>query len=386
MSLINDMLRDLDRRHGGAGALPNEVRPLPPDRSRSPALPLLLLVLVGCVAAAGWFFMEWKSEPSAATVAPAAKMAEPPPAPVAVMATGEPAPPQETTALRGGLRLDVSLSPPSQAAASAERPSAPTAGESAAIGEPPASALTKPPQAPVARASEPATSVSEMAGKAAQPTPPAHNRVAREIPAAVAGGIEKRPRIETPRERAEQDYRKAYSLLSRGRAEEAMPLLRNALAEEATHVSARLALAGMLAQSGRHDEALALLDEGLQIEPARPPLALAAARLLVAKGHFDRAAQVLSRAASSAQADAEFRAFHAAVLQRLTFHKEAMAEYQAALRLAPQAGVWWMGLAISLEADGKPTEAREAYLRAKGSASLSPELSSFVEQKLRQIQ
>ena len=29
MSLINDMLRDPDRRHGGAGALPNEVRPLP---------------------------------------------------------------------------------------------------------------------------------------------------------------------------------------------------------------------------------------------------------------------------------------------------------------------------------------------------------------------
>jgi MSHA biogenesis protein MshN len=225
----------------------------------------------------------------------------------------------------------------------------------------------------------------ESAGKSSRPSTADQPASSGTVQGA-GGDIEKRPRIETPKERAEQEYRKAYSLLTRGRTNEAIPLLRAALAEDAGHVSARLALAGVFSQSGRHEDALALVSEGLELDPARPDLALAAARLLVGKGNFGRAAQTLSRASALAQGDPEYRAFHAAVLQRLTLHKDAVTEYQAALRLAPQAGVWWMGLGISLEADGRGAEAREAFQRARSSGALSAELDRFVEQKLRQLQ
>jgi MSHA biogenesis protein MshN len=45
-----------------------------------------------------------------------------------------------------------------------------------------------------------------------------------------------------------------------------------------------------------------------------------------------------------------------------------------------------MGLGISLEADGRGAEAREAFQRARSSGALSAELDRFVEQKLRQLQ
>jgi MSHA biogenesis protein MshN len=382
MSLINDMLRDLDRRQGGSGALPNEVRPLPPESGR-PRWPLLAVLAAAVLAVAGW--LHWAGWPTSAPVADAPRTATAPipvaaPAarqtPAAALPAAEPvvkeqAVAPEAPAALDGLRMDASLS------------RLPVAPPAAPARKTPAVATKEPTPSPPAVAVKTGAPSAASVG-ATRPAAPAP-ALSAESPAA-AGGVEKRPRSETPRERAEQDYRKAYALLGQGRTSEALPLLRSTLAEDATHASARLALAGVLAQSGRQDEALALIEEGLQLEPTRSALALAAARLLAARGAYDRAGQVLSRAASSAQADAEFRAFHAAVLQRLTLHKEAVAEYQAALRLAPQAGVWWMGLGISLEADGRSAEAREAYQRARASGALSAELDRFVEQKLRQLQ
>lgn len=382
MSLINDMLRDLDRRQGGSGRLPNEVRPLPPESGRPRGL-LLVLSAAVVLALAGWLHLAGWPTPAPIPDAPRAATAPIPLAAPAARQTPPAAPPaaepvlqERTTAAEvpvalDGLRMDATLS---------RLPAPPPAAPARKMAE--AATKEPPPSLPAvaAKTGEP-SAASAGATRPAAPAP----ALSTESPAA-AGGVEKRPRNETPRERAEQDYRKAYALLGQGRANEALPLLRNTLAEDATHASARLALAGVLAQSGRQDEALALIEEGLQLEPARPALALAAARLLAARGAYDRAGQALSRAAPSAQADAEFRAFHAAVLQRLTLHKEAVAEYQAALRLAPQAGVWWMGLGISLEADGRGAEAREAYQRARASGALSAELDRFVGQKLRQLQ
>lgn len=398
MSLINDMLRDLDRRHGGTSSLPDEVRPLPAERDRPPSgrLLALLAALAGAIALAAWL-----NAPDALEVTATPPVTVKPPSPAATLdppvasgqATVQPKPTATVTQITGvalnGLRLDDSLSrPPESMRLSDEKTdesrretSVPAAGRREFRGQ------VQHPQEVASKTATPAaiSAAVESAGKSSRPSTADQPASSGTVQGA-GGDIEKRPRIETPKERAEQEYRKAYSLLTRGRTNEAIPLLRAALAEDAGHVSARLALAGVFSQSGRHEDALALVSEGLELDPARPDLALAAARLLVGKGNFGRAAQTLSRASALAQGDPEYRAFHAAVLQRLTLHKDAVTEYQAALRLAPQAGVWWMGLGISLEADGRGAEAREAFQRARSSGALSAELDRFVEQKLRQLQ
>lgn len=198
--------------------------------------------------------------------------------------------------------------------------------------------------------------------------------------------IEKKMRMSTPRERAENEYRRALGLVNQGRIQEGAAVLRAALTEDHGHLGARLALFGLLVEQQRLEEAQALLQEALARDPLQPQLASRLARLQLERGDSRGAAETLGKAAGAAANDAEFRAFHAAVLQRLTLHKEAVAEYQAALRLAPRAGVWWMGLGISLEADGRAAEAREAFQRARASGSLSAELDRFVEKKLRQLQ
>jgi len=110
------------------------------------------------------------------------------------------------------------------------------------------------------------------------------------------------------------------------------------------------------------------------------------ARIQVERGDLQGAHDMLSRHAGSAANNADYHAFDAALLQRLGRHTEAVAGYQAALRLAPGAGVWWMGLGISLQADNRGTEALEAFRRAKAAGGLSPDLLGFVDQRLKQLQ
>ncbi|RLM52922.1 hypothetical protein DVK02_15645 [Halobellus sp. Atlit-31R] len=86
-----------------------------------------------------------------------------------------------------------------------------------------------------------------------------------------------------------------------------------------------------------------------------------------------------------AAGNGEYHAFLAGALQREQRHREAVEHYAAALRSAPQNGVWWMGLGISLQAEKRNAEAVDAYHKAQASGALSAELQGFVERKLKQL-
>lgn len=383
MSLINQMLQDLEARRArldGDFGMPNEVRSLPPKTVSKTNPALLLGLLVILLAGLGSIVWMLQHRPQTPDVPPVASVQAPVPAPVAAPpASPPPAPsvqadaaaqpsavPGQGMGASSGFVVEKAEPPPAQPQLKAEpvldrrqkeKRDAPAPAKAVESREPPL---------------QPATSIGQ---------PPQTEQALPNEPR-----IEKKLRSTSPRERAENEYRRALGLVNQGRIQEAIAVLRALLNEDAGHVGSRLALFGLLVEQQRYDEAQTVLAEALAHDPAQPQLAARLARLQLERGDVRAARQTLEKAAGAAQGNAEFRAFHAAVLQRLTLHKEAVTEYQAALKLAPQAGVWWMGLGISLEAEGRPAEAREAYQRARASGMLSTELDRFVEQKLRQIQ
>lgn len=401
MSLINQMLKDLEtRRADGAerASLPNEVRSLPPERES-----LWPRLAVGAVAvaflaggAALWMRMEAPESTTPAMPKPIAQSAPVRPA----AATAVPADPAAQSAVQAAPSALPPVAETQKAAppAESEQPKAP---EPLKEPEPPRKASSPPEPRPAALArvepvkpgKETARREQETALKFAASL--AAGREAREQtvtpkPAAPAlrttdgqQSIEKQVRISTPHDRAENEYRKAISLLNQGRINDAIAGFRTALQEEPSHANARLTLLGILVEQRRLDDAQSLLKEGLALNPAQPQLAMRLARIQLERGDLRGADETLQEAAAEAIGNAEYRGFHAAVLQRLNRHKDAVGEYKAALRLAPQAGVWWMGLGISLDADGRASEAREAFQRARATGALSAELDRFVEQKLR---
>lgn len=203
----------------------------------------------------------------------------------------------------------------------------------------------------------------------------------------------KRLKETTPAQQAENEYRKAVGLLQQGRMARAMEILAQALQLDGSHAAARQTLVGLLVETKRFDEAEQRLQEGLKVEAGidanRPSLTMMLARLQVERGDAHAGLETLQRGLPDVQENAaehaDYQAFLAALLQREGRHGEAIGHYLQALSKTPQAGKWLLGIGLSLQAENRMQDAQDAFARAKASNTLSPELLAFVEQRLKQI-
>ena len=384
MSLINQVLRDLDQRHAGPAAMPTGVNAPPSPkgglvRRRTLAVSVgLALALAGGVSAVAWN-VGARSAHSAVALAPAAAASAPMrrPTPVVIVTAPQDKP---VASVNAAIESAVAASEDLEPATAPSRPAPPVkTAESAPTNDAwPARLLAS---APPARTVS-ALGATPTAAPAAAPVQPPPAPVAAQ-PAAEAR-IEKRAPTRTARERAEADYQRGVAAHQQGHWADAEAAYAAALREEAGFARARQALAGVLIGQRRSDEALKLLSDGVAADPTHPALAMMLARLHAERGELQRAADILQTAAITSPGP-EDNAFHAAILQRLNHHAAAAELYAAALRVTPSNGVWWMGLGISLAGDGRNDAAREAFNRARASGTLSPELGSYVEQRLRQL-
>lgn len=375
MSLINQMLQDLDARraaHGVGANLPNDVRPLPVQKSSR--LPIILGGVVLFVLAGGFALYQWEMRQETVLPAPPVVVAPSPVAPpVSEMEKivppeppkVEPVPPVALALqeMEGSLRMaDILMLPVDKKDEV----------------KPGSSVPTKP--VPVEKKAD-ERNKTEVAERPAPASPPAAPPVpAKSVKAPV---IERTDAVGSPRERAENEYRKAIVEVNQGRVTESMDGLRNALRQDVFHVASRQLLVKLLLEAKQPDEAVHVLQDGLQGQPAQLGWAMSLARLQVDRGDLAGAWQTLNYSQPAAGNNADYQGFSAHVLQRLGRHKDAAERYQAAARLSPGDGRWWLGLGLSWEADGRNSEAREAFARAKQSGNLSAELMAMIEQKLR---
>lgn len=394
MSLINQMLKDLDARHEGdtRGRLHREVRALPETKeNRGLRLAVIALVTLTSGAAAWWGF-----ELIAASSAGRTLLSPEPLAAASVPAV--PAVPIEPPALPV-----PALAPSAASANSAEPPAAsaqtePPAAQvlpleavalDAASGLKLSALLDKLPsnEPPATKAAPLAKSTSASAAAAKPETaPPAPRGTPAPAPQGkpvAAGIVDKTPAARSVRERADGDYRRAVSLVNGGRVQEATDVLLDVLRQDGGHVASRQLLARLLIEQRRSDEAMAILAEGLASLPGQLSWAMTLARLQVDRGDLAAAARTLQQSLPFAAGSADYQGFAGNVQHRLGRHKESIEFYQAAVRIAPSEGRWWLGLGLALEADHRPPEAREAFQRARASGTLNADLLTVVDQKLR---
>ena len=184
----------------------------------------------------------------------------------------------------------------------------------------------------------PVASATERATKAAPPAPPAAPVVEKLAPAGKGG-----------REQSEADYRRAMTLVNGARVQEATDVLLDVLSRDGSHTASRQLLARLLIEQRRLDEAYAILAEGLALQPGQVGWAMTLARLQFEQGKVAEAERTMAAHRRHGERSPDYLAFHGLLLEKLD----------------------------------RRDEARAAYLKARESGKLTPELAEAIEQRLR---
>ena len=356
MSLLNDMLRDLDARRsrpadlgtltlqGVAPALPRTAPAWPLGK-----LALGLALAVGLAATAVYFGYP---RPALVPAIPAAGISMPA---ASSLAASRPATVED----------EVPAAPATRPATEPQShvPAAPAVTASAV---PMAETRTEP---------EPIQPVRAVTA----PNPETRPAVAARAQAGT--GTQTRVRALSAHEQAQQVFEQGAAALRQDQPRRAENLWREALALQPEHQPARLALAGLQARQQRSEEALALLAAGLALEPRSVELARLRGHLLLQQDRLEEARRVLEAAAPAARQQADYLALLGTLYQRLGQHGQAVVHYRQALGLQPDQGLWWMGLGVSLDQSQQGDAAREAFRTALG-YGLSPALQQYIRGRL----
>lgn len=381
MSVINQMLRELDARRAPA-AVVERVPPSPavaavrtgPGKRRVGAG----LALIGAAFLAGAALWGGNApRPATLVHSPATErgtgaaqvpraMTPQPAAPIAVPASPAHSARPRTLSMdqnfggRAGVPETTSAAPPGQDGAAAPPRIAPLAATFRAN---PGVALARPSEAKEDRREENA--------RDEPPLPGPDRQAAATVRKTASVGPEAEARALLDQARQARDS---------GDDAAARALTGRALARAPDFLAARLALAASMHEAGETDAALAVLEAGYARRP-QPALAVAAGRMQADRGRESEALVWLARGGTELRpAD---HAMMGALSLRARRHAEAIGAYRRALAGDPRQGGWLLGLGLAYEEAGRAEEARNAYRAALEQGGFKPEVVEFLQQKVQ---
>ncbi len=391
MSLINQMLTDLEARRGGklhqVDQALNGLRSAAeaPRRRKIPRFlgvgALLLITAFG-----GWLLHQVLNNTVPAAPEPLAVV--PPPAPLPALAPVAAAPPA------AALSLPVILADATPRAAAVTQAATPAVTPDAAVAVTQAATPVVTPDAAVA-VTQAATPVVPLGGAALSDTGPVLGAVVSPpLGAAPRRGVQNV--VENAADSATEypgEFHRAPAVkhldvqadalrlaLQSAAAGSAGPL-RTFVVKYPTRVDARVRLALMLLAANQTAEAQASLRVGLNLAPNQTDLAQVLGHSLLEQDQAQAALAVLRPAVPPLTKNPEFHALLAAVEQRLGLHALAVTRYRGLLQRQPDNGNWLVGLGISLSAQGNTQAAVESFTRAADDRTLAEPLRAFAAQE-----
>lgn len=362
MSLLNDVLRDLERRDAGPGKPPPP--PTAPTRRPLGAGRLLAGALLAALAVAAVvrFGFRPAEEPRAHASAPTTPevphSAGSPTQSQSIASRAKTSRSLEAVADESGMPREPAAEPVAEpvmkAAAIADESGSTSASDDAPAPD------DEPPEAESLAGASPSSLSAPEAPMPAEPPPAAPAESTSENEDRGASRIS----IERVGEPDASSVRKARRALGQGRIDRAATLLGEAIESGSAGAEAYLMLARLRADRGRIDAAIDILERGRKRFDDDRRFVPQQARILLAAGRAGAAATLLANDPPPATRSDHYLVW-AAALRRLDRYDDALARYDAVLASDPAHGRAWLGRALTLESLGRPADARSAYQEAE---------------------
>ncbi|MCC5879012.1 MAG: tetratricopeptide repeat protein [Idiomarina sp.] len=171
-------------------------------------------------------------------------------------------------------------------------------------------------------------------------------------------------------ELAAQRLDQAVGAMESGEGRKAESLLQEALVLAPQFVDARQQLAAYYYGRGFTSEALRVLREGLAHTPENSRLLTLSARIYEESGRADEALAMLNRIDADLPQQNDIVVLRAALANELGQYQIAADDYRQLLAVNPNQGIWWLGLGVAEEGRANLDAARLAYQRAGEDRSL----------------
>ena len=396
MSLVNDMLRDLDQRRAGEAltASGESLKPAQPSAARPRArwLPIGVGLAASAAMMAGiWFFGSGTRTSEVAIAIPAETVVSSVggvSTPASVAAAVEP---QLDEARTASDSLGVLTENERQLAA--EEPL------TKPVSEPVAESLSEPlsePPVPQA-ATEPLISESSQAEidlREAKTDAPSRaeqkaqeNAIVANTTAQPTTALDRPQTIRSSDELSANEVdviqvQNGLKLLANGNEDAAFEALSSHVrAAPAAHQS-RETLIKLLLSRGQTARAGTLADAGLSIAPNHSGFKKAKARFLIADKNYESAAALLSARAPEPRSDLEYHELLASAQLGAGDFVGAMQNYRQLLQFDGSQTRWWYGYAVANDRLGNVSVAKQSYEQALKGASLSVGLRRSSEERV----
>lgn len=354
MSLINQMLKDIDKREGEQQQAGRSTSRYETSKRVWPAWLFMALGVISTVVVLLLVLWVWRVMNTPATVA--------------VEAVTSPV--EET------LNLQPQAQPQSLAQPRQARP-------------PMAETLAKPVAVPVVEA-------ATQAKPAPTPKPVTEPQTAAATPEPVVTPV---PEVEPepvgemaiqrsntpPKVLAERRFQQAMSDLQGGRTQQGAQRLQEALLMAPDYHEARQQLAVYYFSYGFLTDALAVLEQGLEEFPGETGLVLVQARILERAGEPAMALNALRNVANELPANADLLILRGALASELEDYQVASETYQVLTSWRPREGRWWLGLALAQQQLQLTEQALQAFRRALDDPSIGTATREFIHQRVEEL-
>ncbi len=160
-------------------------------------------------------------------------------------------------------------------------------------------------------------------------------------------------------------------------------LFEEVLLIEPEHKSARKQLGALWYGRKLFGPAVNLLSRGVALHPTDIDFRLMKARILLNQNNATEAFNVLN--GFSTAKNVEYQTLLANTAQLLKRNNSAILAYRQLVILEDYKGKWWLGLAVALDRNGEFEEAKSAYKSALTKNDLSEGSAQFIRQRLNEL-